>query len=52
LRAFLEAHRQDDTYQFPNPYWLILSVPPSAGAAGKQRLHTYLSSVTPPPQAK
>ncbi|MDH5427548.1 MAG: class I SAM-dependent methyltransferase [Nitrospirota bacterium] len=52
LRAFLESHRQDDIYQFPNPYWLILSVPPSAGAAGKQRLHTYLSSVTPSPRAK
>jgi len=47
LRAFLDAHRQDDAYQFPNPYWLILSVPSSAGETGKHRLQTYLSSVTP-----
>ncbi len=47
LRAFLDAHRQDDTYHFPNPYWLILSVPSSAGEEGRQRLQTYLSSVTP-----
>jgi SAM-dependent methyltransferase len=48
LRNFLEAHRHDDAYQFPNPYWLILSVPSSAGESGQHRLHNYLSSVTPP----
>ncbi len=52
LRAFLEAHRQDDTYQFPNPYWLILSVPPSAGETGKHRLQNCLSIVTPPQQPR
>ena len=48
LREFLDAHRQDDAYHFPNPYWLIFSVPASAGSAGKERLQTYLNSVTPP----
>ena len=52
LRRFLDAYRQDDAYQFPNPYWLILSVPSSAGESGKHRLQNYLSSVTPPRQAK
>jgi SAM-dependent methyltransferase len=52
LREFLEAHRQDDAYQFPNPYWLILSVPSSAGQAAKHRLQNYLSSVTPSRQAR
>ena len=47
LKSFLDAHRQNNTYQFPNPYWVILSVPPSAGEAGKHRLHNYLSNVTP-----
>ena len=47
LRNFLDRYRNDDTYHFPNPYWLILSVPSSAGEAGKQRLQTYLTSVTP-----
>ena len=46
LRDFLDAHRQDDTYHFPNPYWLILSIPPSAGEAGKRHLQNYLSPVT------
>ncbi len=48
LREFLDAHRQDDAYQFPNPYWLILSMPSSSGKAGKHRLQNYLTSVTPP----
>ena len=52
LRDFLDAHRQDDVYQFPNPYWLILSVPSSTREAGKQRLQNYLSSVTPPHQTR
>ena len=52
LREFLEAHRHDDVYAFPNPYWLILSVPSSAGMAGKQRLQTYLTSVTTSPQTR
>jgi hypothetical protein len=52
LREFLDAHRQDDAYQFPNPYWLILSVPSSAGEAGRHRLQNYLSAVTPPRQAR
>lgn len=47
LRDFLEEHRQDDTYQFPNPYWLILSTPPTAGESGKHRLQNYLSSISP-----
>ncbi len=47
LREFLEAHRHGNAYQFPNPYWLILSVPASAGEAGKHRLQNYLTSVTP-----
>ncbi len=51
LRDFLEAHRDDDVYRFHNPYWLILSVPSSAGSAGKERLQTYLTSVAPPRQA-
>jgi SAM-dependent methyltransferase len=52
LRDFLDAHRQDDTFQFPNPYWLILSVPSSAGETGKQRLQTYLTAITPPHQTR
>ncbi len=52
LREFLDAYRQDDAYQFPNPYWLILSVPSSAGEAGTHRLQNYLSAVTPPRQAR
>ncbi|MEX0830752.1 MAG: class I SAM-dependent methyltransferase [Nitrospirales bacterium] len=52
LREFLEAHRQNDAYQFHNPYWLILSVPSSAGEAGKHRLQNYLSPVTSPRQAR
>jgi hypothetical protein len=52
LREFLDAHRQDDAYQFPNPYWLILSVPSSAGEAGTHRLQNYLSAVTPPRKAR
>jgi SAM-dependent methyltransferase len=50
LRDFLDAHRHDDAYQFPNPYWLIFSAPSSAGVAGKRRLQTYLTSVIPTPQ--
>lgn len=50
LREFIDSHRHDDVYRFPNPYWLILSVPSSAGEAGKHRLHTYFSSVTPSPR--
>ena len=52
LRDFLDAHRQDDAYQFLNPYWLILCVPTSAGEAGKHRLQNYLSSVTSPRLAR
>jgi SAM-dependent methyltransferase len=52
LREFLDTHRQDDAYQFPNPYWLILSVPSSAGETGKHRLQNYLSAVTPSRQAR
>ena len=52
LREFLDAHRQEDAYQFPNPYWLIVSVPSSAGEAGKHRLQNYLSAVTPPRQTR
>jgi SAM-dependent methyltransferase len=52
LREFLDSYRQDDAYQFPNPYWLILSVPSSAGEAGTHRLQNYLSAVTPPRQAR
>ncbi len=52
LRDFLESHRHDDVYQFPNTYWLIFSIPSSAGAAGKDRLQTYLTSVTPPAQTR
>ncbi len=52
LRNFLDAHRHDDVYQFPNTYWLILSTPSSAGAAGKERLQTYLTPVAPPPRAR
>ncbi len=52
LREFIDAHRHDDVYRFPNPYWLILSVPSSAGEAGKQRLQSYLSTVTPPPPTR
>ena len=52
LREFLDTHRHDDTYQFPNPYWLILSVPSAAGEAGKHRLQTYLSSITGSPMQK
>ena len=48
LREFLDSHRHDDAYQFRNPYWLILSVPSSAGGAGKHRLQGYLNSVSPP----
>jgi len=51
LREFLDSHRHGDTYHFPNPYWLILSVPASAGEAGKQRLQSYLTPVAPPQQA-
>ena len=47
LRDFLDTHRHDDTFQFPNPYWLILSVPSSAGETGKHRLQSYLTSITP-----
>ncbi len=50
LWEFIDTHRHDDVYRFPNPYWLILSVPASAGEAGKRRLHTYFSSVTPSPR--
>ena len=49
LRDFLDSHRQGEAYQFPNPYWLIFSVPSSAGEEGKERLQTYLTSVSSPP---
>ncbi len=52
LRDFLDAHRHDDTYQFPNPYWLILSTPSTAGESGKHRLQNYLTSVTPSQPAR
>jgi len=52
LREFLDTHRQDDAYQFPNPYWLILSIPASAGEPGKHRLQNYLSTVTPSQQTR
>ena len=45
LREFLDGYRHGDVYQFPNPYWLILSVPASAGNVGKHRLQRYLTSV-------
>ena len=49
LRHFLDAHRHNDSFHFPNPYWLILGVPSTSGETGKHRLHNYLSTVTPPP---
>jgi SAM-dependent methyltransferase len=52
LREFLDSHRHDDVYQFPNPYWVIFSVPSSAGETGKRRLQTYLTSVTAPPKKR
>ncbi len=46
LRQFIESYRHGDTYQFTNPYWLILCTPPSAGTGGRSRLQQYLASVT------
>ncbi len=48
LRQFLESFRHGDHYQFPNPYWVILSVPASAGPAGKHRLQSYFQPIEPP----
>ncbi len=47
LREFLDMYRHDDAYHFPNPYWLIFSILPSDRTAGKERLHSYLTPVTP-----
>ncbi len=41
LRDFLESFRHGDFYHFPNPYWVILSIPGSAGSIGKHRLQSY-----------
>jgi hypothetical protein len=46
LRQLLESYRHGDTYQFTNPFWLILCTPASAGTGGKLRLQNYLKSVT------
>lgn len=51
LRQFLETYRHGDTYNFTNPYWLILSAPASAGSGGKLRLQSYLKSVSSPKMA-
>ncbi|MDR4493570.1 MAG: class I SAM-dependent methyltransferase [Nitrospirales bacterium] len=47
LRTFLDSFRHGDYYHFPNPCWLILSVPGSAGQEGKHRLQGYLRTVSP-----
>jgi len=46
LHKFLESYRHGDFYHFPNSYWLILSVPGSAGNEGRHRLQRYLKPVT------
>ncbi|MEE8124448.1 MAG: hypothetical protein V3T42_01385, partial [Nitrospirales bacterium] len=46
LHKFLESYRHGDFYHFPNSYWLILSVPESAGNEGRHRLQRYLKPVT------
>jgi len=45
LRQFLESYRHGDTYQFTNPYWLMLCAPASAGIDGRLRLQSYIKSV-------
>ncbi|MGD9850249.1 MAG: class I SAM-dependent methyltransferase [Nitrospirales bacterium] len=47
LRTFLDSFRHGDSYHFPNPCWLMLSVPGSAGPDGKHRLQRYLKAVSP-----
>lgn len=47
LRTFLDSFRHGDYYHFPNPSWLMLSVPGSAGQEGKHRLQKYLRAISP-----
>ena len=47
LRTFLDSFRHGDYYHFPNPCWLMLTVPPSAGQEGKRRLQSYLKAISP-----
>lgn len=46
MRDFLEMFRHDSDFRFPHPIWMILSVPPESGAAGRQRLYHYLKPVS------
>ena len=46
LRTFLDSFRHGDYYHFPNPCWLMLTAPNSAGQEGKRRLQSYLKTVT------
>jgi len=47
LGALLDSFRHGDYYHFPNPCWLILTVPSSAGQEGKHRLRRYLKTISP-----
>lgn len=47
IRTFLDSFRHGDNYHFPNPCWLILTVPGSAGQEGKHRLRNYLKTISP-----